>query len=738
MELTHRLTYNNQTTVIDEPIGFDSMQVHMQRHDYHGMGVESTLDSLEFYGAAFGIIKTAYEADIDSEVTYSIIGGSETIYQGNVDLSTCSFVNGDYQSVKAKVGETGVMTTFNNRTDVDIDVDDPKTVDGESVANPEWMSLEVPMKHLLYTNKSEQKVDGEEINGTNTGSIPSNPYPETGIMIDTSGSRHLFIPIGVDTVSEFGQLQQQNPPIAVEYTSSVSPQYVSSPDHEEKFGQGTEAQIEIALKATMTNKTMLPDNTGYVWWHLAARDANDNVINGDWHKIEKSVIRQAGSTFDLSCSLTGTLAAGNSIKYYLEFNIDIPSGDRRRYIYVTLVVQKGSYVKMTMYDKLPETVAPTKMLLVHDALNVVSHAISENALSVKSDWYRTPESQWEAGTTGSGAMKALTNGYKIRDLFTDGEYKRNMPLSFKSLIESLDAMDCVGWGFSRESGNIYMRVERWDWFYKNETVITLTDVAEVTRDVYADRIPTSLTIGYKKFATEDQYNSIESPHGKRTFTNGIKALSKALTKESDFIADNYAIEETRRARTQKNATEESSYDENIFVFEIKRYKPFTPIGQEQQPAEFSIPHTAHNAVNVGRAEEFINAKLTPRHMAARWRDYIFATNNSTPFRFTSGEINYKASFSTKPEDFPGDVNSYYLGSMAITSPQVENDDITYTHAKFKAEKITFSCPISREQYSAVKANPYGLVSVNGQLGWIIDFKYSLSDGMTDFTLIAKN
>ncbi len=389
------------------------------------------------------------------------------------------------------------------------------------------------------------------------------------------------------------------------------------------------------------------------------------------------------------------------------------------------IIHKGSYVKMTMYDNLEETdPVNADMLLVHDALNIVSHAISENLLAVKSEWYQTLDSLWESGEIGDGALKAITNGYHIRGLFTDSETERNMPMSFKALIENLNAQDCIGWGFVTENGELCVRVERWSWFYQNTVILTLTNVAEVQIDVDPDRIITELKIGYKKYATSDQYNSIDSPHGTRTFANGIKAVSKTEKQECEFIADNYAIEETRRAAEQENETKETTYDENIFIFELVK-----------KNSVYSIGHTAYNAENIGNANEFINAKLTPRHMASRWRSFIFATNNNLPFNFSTGEINYKASFIVLPRYLNA---TYSLAPFEGSATQMaENAPITYQHAKFKAEKITFSHPLTITQYQVVKANPYGLVSVNGVLGWILDFKYSFVDGTANFTLLAK-
>lgn len=732
----------NQVTVIDEPIGFDDLQSTIKRHDYHGMGAEVSMGSLEFYGAAFNIIAGAYAADIDSEVLYEVLAGTDIIYSGKLDLSTYSVKQGDYRSVSVKVGEIGTKTTFNNRTDKEVGVDDPNTIDGAAVDSPEWLYQNIPMKHLLYTNTGKQQQDN-----TITSSGGVNDHQEIGVYIGTS-ARYIFIPIGEDINTEFGQLTSKSwgeyPAYDTNNLADVAPQYIANDDHVEKYGNNTVTQVDIVLDAKIIRKDggWSPVGQNYIKWHLIAADAAGYVIEGEEKKVYKPDVNYRDAEWDLSCELHGQLSAGYPIKYYLMFDIDLGTATSQ-YFYAHIIVKKGSYVKMTMYDNLAEDVTKAKMILVHDALNVVSHAISENALSVKSDWYRTPESHWEYGSIGGGALKALTNGYKIRGIFTDGETKRNMTLSFKSLIENLSALDCIGWGFSKENGVDCVRVERWDWFYKDDVILTLDNVNDIQIDVDTDRIPTELKIGYKKYATQDQYNSIDSPHGTRTFINGIKALSKTVTKESEFIADNYAIEETRRARTQKNETEESTYDENIFVFELHRMGGHMVQGGSVVPTAYSICHSAIGAVNVGMASELINAKLTPRHMAARWRDFLFATNNSTPFRFTSGEINYLSSFSTSPEDAVIPSLGDYLDSFAITSPQAENDDITYIHAKFKAEKISFSFPLTVDQYKTILANPYGLIRLTDDSdnvivdGWIMDFKYSIHDGTADFTLLAK-
>ena len=110
MELRHTLQIAGGTeTTIDEPIGFDKMKSTISRGDYHGISAAVSVDTLEFYGKAAGIVKTAYEADIDTEVTYRIKTTSGALFfQGTLDLSTFAEHSGDYCSISCKVGEVGV------------------------------------------------------------------------------------------------------------------------------------------------------------------------------------------------------------------------------------------------------------------------------------------------------------------------------------------------------------------------------------------------------------------------------------------------------------------------------------------------------------------------------------------------------------------------------------------------------------------------------------------------------
>ena len=81
-------------------------------------------------------------------------------------------------------------------------------------------------------------------------------------------------------------------------------------------------------------------------------------------------------------------------------------------------------------------------------------------------------------------------------------------MSFKDIIEALDAIDCIGWGIIEENGTMYIRVENWEWFYNNDVVLTINDPNEKTRAASNESVFTKISNGYKKYTTNEEINSI--------------------------------------------------------------------------------------------------------------------------------------------------------------------------------------------------------------------------------------
>lgn len=757
MELIHTLN----GVVINEPIGFDELKTTIKRHEYHGMSAEMSVGDLEYYGQAAKMIRDAYNTDIDTEIKYEVLDTSGyVVYSGVIDLGTYSEHTGEYFSVSCKVGEVGMKTTFNNRTEVEVDLNASKTIDGIDIAHtPKWEEVEIPIKHLPYTNLYIQKSDREyqpiTPMGKNKGLhfIPIhfenkniNEYGSSGTIervmdcelykeevqggaeVDYQGD----IPLGNDTgmcYFEEGEEFDKNFGADTKHkTISISAR-VTIRLHDdilpEESIQVTSNKGETTGNQYYTAKLVLMKEDGTILWEALGQT---KIGNG-----QESTVYTIGDGEDDSTEVVKDVPTDERLYFGVLLQTDwryevrteagqgylIAGYPRNNECTPTIIVRGGSQIKSVMFDTLQSTNA-TDVMLVHDALNTITEAITDNQATITSEWYGTPLSNVNpTDTYGGGSLKAITNGYKIRGLLED----RNMPISFKDMIESLDAIDCIGWGFV---GNV-IRVERWRWFYQEHKMLEIDGVREKERIITPDYIVTTLQVGYKKYTTNEEYNSTDTIHTERTFTSAIKATNSEVQKICSWIADNYAIEETRRASKENN--DEFKYDENIFVFELLRR-------ERGGGGNYIVTSTAKNIS--GLEEEIYNMKISPRHNAQRMRDWLFRANNNKDVKMTSSTGNVQAAF-----DVIADVvveekgKDYSLLTYETTSPQAENQDITFERSIIKAEELSVKYPITHEQYKSIMANPYGLVVVDGEECWIKEMTYSFFKEEAEFKLTPK-
>lgn len=792
MELTHTLN----GVVIDEPIGFDDFKTTIKRGAYHGMSAEMSVGTLEFYGSAAETIMEAYESNIDTELVYMVKSGDVVVYRGVVDLSTISAHSGDYCSVSCKVGEIGAKTTFNNRTETEVDLNTSKTIDGaDTLHEPLWKEVAIPTKHLLYTDRLEEK----------RGKV----HEEPALMTLTENKRCHWISIVPDTqfvefgesgtltrvMGGYGSGDVNNNEMCRLSDDTQMASFLSNGDFIDTYGRNTTMDVEIDVninvefladifsRMEVTNPTMSahfylmavphgettkaavpmpnPDTSSadyYGYPDKVVDPTTGELVIGYWRRYI-AMESQLGllfsntnktGTFHMSGTLTNIstdldLFLGVSLYNYNQGQRGLDFG----FAYndepvVRVTIEKGSYIRMRMFDKVETEEVRADIMPVHEVLNNIAEKISENALSVKSDWFSRADSQVNPkeftniyDAFGGGSLKGITNGYKIRGLYKDEDHERNMAVSFKNAIESLDMLDAIGWGFSTEAGQTYVRVERWPWFYKDDVVLSIDNPKEYTRGVVTDDIFHEMQIGFKKYETQDAFNSIDSVHGERTFTSSLKAVSNQLKRDCGWIADNYAIEKTRRSKEQTDPSVETTYDESIFVFELNA------VSDPRNPRTgngYQIPNNVVSASGVERVAEQYNVQLSPRRCAERWRDRLFCTHTQQrPFNFTSGKINYTAEFSCHQPTIIINNRAYsYLQDVVNGEVLKEDAAIEYVSPLFISENVKLTYPITASQYAEIMANPYGIVEVDGEKYWIKELTYTFQTGECDFTLIPKN
>lgn len=742
MVINHSLTYNGVTSAIEEPIGFDNLKTKIKRSDYHGMSVEVSVGNLEFYGVAYNIIKEAYENSLDASVIYKAIYNGDVLYEGTIDLTTYEEQCVDYCSISCKVGEIGTKTKFNNRTEVDVDLTGSKTIEGSNILHAgAWRNVLIPAKMINLTSSC--------VNTFNK----SISKDSAGQNLQWDFTKDSFCQIALKTnATEFGSFADS----IVQYEEASDQNFftIDSDYSGNDYSINTSIILSIDADYSQTMRGDMECNlciqTAY-GAIIKYGDVLEGVSGGIGAILDK---QHTHAKFKLDYSHGQYTSSGVQICLHFKSRSSLIG-----LLPYTITIGAGS-VFTAHYLSLNTQECYADMISVHDALNHIVEAISDNGLSVKSKIYASPLSSTNrGGDYGESSLKLITNGYHIRGLYTDDYDKRPMNLSFKDIIESLHSQDCIGWGFIKENGKDYVLVDHWDKFYNDNVIISIDGANEKKLSFDSSMLITSLKIGYKKYKTSDEYNAIQSPHGERTYTSNLSAISKSVTALCNFIADNYSIEEIRSARFEKDALEETSYDESIFIF-----------SSSYNGVKFSIPED--RLYGDGFYGEYIyNGAISPLRNALHWIDRIFCVQGFEHMNVTDGTINYQSIVDMSNSQ---SINSPKVADYGLKIPLVTyidnvaedmwQEDQRYENislkkhydskvvdgvivpdakdwdvpeAKFKAEKLKFTYPLTMDQYKAIMADPYGLISIDGIEGWISEMQYSFSDGETEFTLIPK-
>lgn len=759
-KLTHTLTIGGIAHVIDEPIGFDGLKTKISRGTYHGVSAEVSASKLEFYNNggrnAASLIRDAYNTDIDTEIAYTVTDETgEQLYSGVLDLATYSETNGNATKVSVTVGEVGIKTTFNNRSDTEVDLNRTTTIDGAPLAhNPEWKNMLIPARSIIYKNIMEQPQT--VIHTTNAGG-------DTLALPDESPRILLGFTLDKKRLNEFGTFEPNwycAKMSDLVYDGYIEPLFSKGSGFDKKYGAGSSYDLEVNVRFRVKfDGDIVTSRTDTPYFQFSAALKNTDVWSAALISGTQRYVSNDGGDYGRTGGEYGTQHTQNChdwLTYEIRGTVrNCTEGKLFIFLYgyncnngynnptpFQVEMQAGSYIRMTLKSKIKTTVY-SDMMFVHEAMNKIVECISENQLTCKSNLYGRIDSVVNPNPTtyapqgvspfGAGSLKAITNGYKIRNLYSDGENERNMPMSFKDIIEALDAIDCIGWGIVEENGKMYIRVENWEWFYNNAVVLTINDPNEKTRAASNESVFTKISNGYKKYTTNEDYNTNENYHSERTFTSKVKAISKEASQLCKWIADTYSIEVTRRAKDDIDETEEFKYDENIFVLEIEADAEKTYQSIAYRVAVDSIA----SASGITSISELYNARISPRRMAERWKQRIALFNSALPLVLTKGTVNYKARIKCKQNSDKGSYMRFYLANANVSELLAEDAQIPHVAPLMKAETLKIKYPLTLNQYKAVKANPYGLIVVDGEKCWLKEMQYEFKTGNTELTLIPK-
>ena len=567
------------------------------------------------------------------------------LYSGAIDLGTYEYESGDNGcQISCNVGDIGIKTIFNNRYDTEVQLIDKKTLDGDVIFSLGFIRIEFPQKEFTETTSllNESGID-EDVN-------------KVGTRPGTGNSHSFLIPFGTKSNNEFSEgvllaetlswtNQQRN--VAIFRRSYTGISIDINYSYQFKVGDVQHAthRVVISQNARIRRADGSFD-TDYIGQLVYDNDSNIGWTNSNiqirWEN--KDFQKDDSIEVFVTCGLQTNLNSDT-----VEFGFRTPPNQNNHFTISGIGVYEATN---------------HGIVLASDALQQIIKIIGgrsdrsnpNSLLQLKSDWYDRVIDR-NGITWGGGALKGLLNGYELRHAEIKNGERPPIRMSFKWLYDSLNAIDNIGWGFSEENGTLFLRVERWQWFYQDDVILRINNPANKKRRFNTERAYVDLSVGYEKFLEDEELKSMDGFHRTIEISRKLQGIDKKLERVSKFVADPFAIEFTRR-KSYGDRTQTYTFDNNIFVVCLKYIS--------RQRDHFFIDIGITEADNISNPSSLYNGRISPNRNAIRHSESMFSVNSpKNNIQFISGNGNMFAKFSN-PE---APANTFFYRTAQIMSKQ---------------------------------------------------------------------
>lgn len=731
-------------TVIQEPIGWDKIQIGLNRHaERHGVLFDYSKNNFEFLGTAYLLIEEEYDQyGIDGVMTLGIAWAcdgqeDEELYRGRLLFKDRKNIVGDICSVLIPVETTSDVMELQNKWDQIVDLHTLKGFDQVTDLVPYTF---LP-KSILLPSKSIRLSLAGKMQGIAVASGNYVTEPTWGINTTPNEMRYT-IQLGfpdnnpLDINSNFlpseplfsGAGANNKPPAdMIPLIELINPFGLACSSGDFSFS----CRIKGSLAQTYPGSGTVPTFNGRVY--LIKLPAGLDPTNpGNYITIFNSGNIAAGSgnhtsTFDYSNTLTFTLNEGDQLWFNM-FGQVIAPGAVSTFV---LTLDPESFVS-TYTDSLCEP-SLAKLFMVHEALSRTAEAITNDKLRVYSEYFgRTDSEPFSYAADGEGSLESISKGLYLRQIENRVPTQPAvMGVSMKSLWEGLNPIHNIGMGIEPDptrAGKQRVRFEPWKYFYNDSLIMSCTDIDQISVETNEKDIFSTFSIGYSKWEAE-AYNGLDEIMTKRNYRTTINSLKNDFPQLSSLIASGYAIEITRR---QGQTSKDWRYDNDQFIICLKRSGAdlVVDLGNAISTANIYDPSTLYNY------------RISPVRNAMRWLSKVLSSyrrlNADSKIIFMDGEGNY-----------------YAEGELQYTFAKLEDNVLKETEelstANFAVaadgepwlgnERLSFTYPVSVKEFKQIKANPHGQVffSTKGLsgFGWIDTMVHTPYEGKASFKLIPK-
>lgn len=768
---------NGVETEVTEPQGWENISLNIRRdEEMHGIFFEFTGNELTFYKEGMSILRDAYngygvEANVNIVVQASCDDDNyDTFYTGKLIFDTYKETISDLCSVSIRTEQQDVVTTFRNRIDTAVDLATTESLDGTVLTTYTNLpkNIYLPSKGLYKRTLRYMENDLY---------IPQAcVYRKNDISAGT-GVQTNDVTIYWDLDYENAQNDEVKNWQAVDmwdFTNGSMSTMIIEDDGQYDIDFRVKGIVLAGARSPVAEVPGNSAGTGggftYIWVDVILAINYVETIIGSYSSPITGAPKTAGSAFSMECNpayngappgqeylnifdennpqvfniniddsytTTATLSNGDVVAVYLRVKQE---GQYHRQLlskedlYWAQSFKKSSDSYFNINSILYKPTTNTDAFLVNEAFARTTEAITDNKMSVYSDYFgRTDSQPYQALTDGCGSLESVTTGLLIREQLVSGNTPK-LNISFKDLFTGFNCIHNIGIGLEDDNygggREKIIRIEPVEHFYDSTTpIMTCDNVFNITRSVLPTRMYSEIEGGYAKYESED-ITGIDEFLSKREYRTEWSQTRNKDSRVCNFIASGYALEVTRRKGHL--TTSDWRLDNDIFVICMKRYLGDIVVEQGQISGDVNIvdPNTVYNFA------------ISPIRNATRWLKTWFAGLKNpltSKLIFANGTGNYFAGGQyTQACSTDGQVliENDALESAMLTDPNI-------AVPLWKPEQIQFDYPMSMADYNTIKLSPYGYIKYSSdgityQNGYILNIEYKPNQGIANFTLLSAN
>lgn len=708
---------------IDEPAGFAEFTIRAKRDDvWHGVFFEASASDLSFYGEAAAYLQEKRDNQgFAAVVVFRAVSDCGEEFSGNLDFRKFKATCGNDCTVTMPVEQPGCLMTLRNRYDQKVDLDTRLGFDGLTVLpDYSYMNFEMMLAAQELFLGDEATPSEDEL-----FDIADSPewFPnEGGITINA------YLMPFFDTITN-SSLGNFSPYSTIEFVNggfnNAPPLGASIPiitiDGDTVCGVSG-AELEYRLKGTIVQTTTGTSVTNFTVKLFRLPAGLDEMDTASYEQVYELLMASLTNDDTADFDVTATIPLPDinpGDQFFLGVFVRNFTG-QPEVDTLTFLQDQDSFFRTTASGLCPETEAAVSM--VHEALSLITEAITDRCLTVKSDYYGRVDSQpYEAATDGCGGLRVLTSGLRLRRSENPKHF-----LSLKDAYDSLNAIDNIGMAVETD----VLRIEPVRYFYQDVEVMSMPYIPAATYELQERLAYSIVKVGYKKWETEN-VNGLDEFNSNKEFRSTLTSIDNTLDITSNFIAGGYPIEHTRQQSFAETGAADTKYDNDTFIIVVER-----------EAYGFHVEQgVIDNAANIYSPATAYNWRIRPMYNLMRWwksiaSSYVSLMNTASRFMFSAGTGNLEAT---------GDMLTDPCRVETVTKPENGNlavGDVLDSTPIWKPETVNFRYPMSMKEYNLVKQNPYGFISFQCgksayEKGYIINLLYHVADGEADITLKVK-